>query len=184
MARRGRKRKTGTRTESGQLSRAGQGDKIMEVALAQRARVVGLRGKLTDQRLCTPLGILCLTGRLAADQERADLLHEAGRLYAEGVARYRWAHSIPSPHARSADMSDAPRGGSGADVDPARKRHIDAAYQDAFVALTDVGRLALLAVNDVAVHEREARADQLEQLILGLDSLATHYGLTRRRKSA
>lgn len=156
----------------------------MEVALAQRARVVGPRVNLKDQRLSTPLGVLCLTGGLSGDQEQADYLHEAGKLYAGCVARFRWSRGIPSPHARSADLSDAPKGGGDTDLSPARARHILEDYQEAFRALNDAGRPALLAVNDVAVHEREPRLDQLAPLRYGLQALAGHFGLTRRRKSA
>lgn len=180
---RGRKRKLAHREPNGRPKRASKGDAeagIMSVVLEQRAKVVGLKGHLRDHKIECPLGLLRYFNQID------DRQYDAGVEYRKVVGIMRRARAIPSPHARSVDLG-AVAGGSGEDrrdLEPEEYGRVLRRYQDAFRALSDAGRDAVLAVNELVVHERGIPAHQMAALEMGLNLLARHFGLDKREKSA
>lgn len=198
--RRGRKRKQGRRSMvTGDLVKVAVDYRALAGAQPHRA-CLPERFRL-DHRAGTVLGELLLTGRLAPHErdgkpsERALALYEAGERFSGIVRRYRAIIEAPG-RARSAwhvaddeeikkqrEMEDTSRGfdcpgeafcnlaGSCECVN----RKI--AYNNAHDVLECAGRLFLVTVNRVVVHDESCQAWQLPALIIGLGTLARDFGL-------
>jgi hypothetical protein len=148
----------------------------------QPHRVCLLERWREDHRAGTELGWLLLTGALGSPNgdgtlsERAQALHEAGRLFSGVVSRYR--AMIGSPRA----PGGAGKGyGCVADefCDPhsCECRYRTSAYNSAFEALSELGHRVQVIVSRVAVHDEPCYEDQVGALKIGLGALIRHFGL-------
>lgn len=179
----GRKRKGGKRHPGGQLIKP-QID--LKTRTSRQPHRRGLKDELrADERAESPLGRLMLREAINNDE------YDAGARYAFLVGEYRATIGAPRTGAGSgrgfeclavviADLLGKPgslRGSCGDEESCAclrrRKR-----YEDAFEALGDAGRGALMAVNRVSVQGAEPAAEEIVYLVAGLRALARHFGLT------
>lgn len=193
--RRGRKRSIGPREPNGRISRADreqQGPVILDEALAQRARAMGvvcmtvdakLRKAMQDEWAGYPLGRLRLLGKITDRQFRA------GASYA--ILRRRWDRlaEVPSRHAKVARLpiaSECPQDLAPQVIDLLvleRESDIDGAWLRAKLHLRKLQRLigpgeALAVLEAVCVDEAApAVRDWLPLLRLGLDRVAEHFRL-------
>jgi hypothetical protein len=176
LNRKGRKRKSGRRTASGQLTRKPLDYRAMAGEQPHRNWLpVGLR---TDERAGTVLGCLNLLNRISEHE------YEAGRRYSVIVGAYL-------------AMANAPRGtaGAGRGYDCSGEQNCSETRQlvgrtctcldrterfnRAYEAISrDGGRPAHIAVNWVAIQDRVCAPEHLKTLKLGLTALAGHFGLT------
>lgn len=193
--RRGRKRTVGKREPNGRISRADreqQGPVILDEALAQRARAMGvdcmtvdakLRKAMQDEWAGYPLGRLRLLGEITDRQFRA------GASYA--ILRRRWDRlaEVPSRHAKVARLpiaSECPQDLAPQVIDLLvleRESDMDGAWLRAKLHLRKLERLigqceAVAVLEAVCVEEAApAVRDWLPLLRLGLDRVAEHFRL-------
>lgn len=181
LNRKGRKRKSGRRTESGQLARKPVDYRAMAALQPHRSWLpAALR---TDEKAGTILGCLNLLNRIS-DHE-----YEAGRRYSVIVGAYL-------------AMANAPRGtaGAGKGYDCSGEQSCSETRQligqtcicldrterfnRAYEAISRRGgRPSHMAVNWVAIQDHPCGPDHLEALKLGLSALASHFGLTNHGNS-
>lgn len=177
----GRKRKAGKRHPGGQLVKP-QIDLKTRTSRQPHRRV--LKDELrTDERAASALGRLMLRDVIDNDQ------YDAGERYAFVVGEFRATINAPRATAGSGRgfeclarvIKDLASCGDADNCACLRRRR---RYEDAFEALHDAGRAALMAVNRVAVQGTEPTPEELVYLVVGLRALARHFGLTtapRRR---
>ncbi|KAA0582703.1 hypothetical protein [Azospirillum sp. Sh1] len=198
--RRGRKRSMGGREPSGRISRADreqQGPVILDEALAQRARAMGvecmtvdakLRKAMQDEWAGFPLGRLRLLGEITDRQFRA------GASYA--ILRRRWDRlaEVPSRHAKVARLpiaSECPQDLAPQVIDLLaleRESDMDGAWLRAKLHLRKLGRLIgqgeTVSVLEAVCVEEAAPAvrDWLPLLRVALDRVAEHFRLPPERE--
>lgn len=176
----GRKRKQGRRTACGDIAkpavdyRAMAGNQPHRVCLPERHR--------QDPRAGTELGWLLLTGALGSPNrdgslsERAQALHEAGRLFAGVVSRYR--SMIGSPRTTGgAGKGYGCVGDEFCDPRACECRRRTSAYNSAFEALGEMGHRVQVIVSRTAVHDEICGGDLVPALKIGLGALVRHFGL-------
>lgn len=129
-------------------------------------------GKVTDKRLDqraeSPLGRLCLAGRITRRE------YDAGRRFATIVARYRAVISAPDPLGQRI-------GGSGIPISDGEARERKEAYDEMFRALADAGHKSQRAVSRACVYGEAA--EDMDALRRGLSTLVEFFFLTPNRKS-
>ena len=195
MARRGRKRRAGRREANGRPQRQSrvltarvltaiekEADTLSVVREQPHRKKYGERFR--DQMVETELGRLCMDGVIALKQ------YDAGERYREIVIHMRRAIAAPKPTARSSAGILVETGGKIIDfdaIDPegAEKRanRARSEYADAYRALSEAGREAILAINDIVIEGHslyEARGGVFD-LMIGLNHLVRHFGLEGRR---
>lgn len=182
MARRGRKRKSGRRHPSGELVREARPDDRVRTSRQPHRRTVPEDSRL-DQRAESPIGRLCLQGRITDEQ------HDAGVRYAAVVGAYGAVIEAPAGTSGSgrgfACLAEQAGTARACAIDPggceclARKARYDRAYE----VLWAVGQRAAKAVARVAVWREECSRADLVYLVEGLTVLARHFGLTAGRRS-
>ena len=183
VVRKGRPRKTGYRHPCGQLIDPSK----TEVTEAEKAlaKVIAIRqphrqsvpaALRHDAAAENVLGRLFLGGKITREQ------HEAGKWYAGVVRRYR--QLIMAPNCNPGSISGATIVGSSGPIhiedDEAERRK--SVYNAAFELLDLIGQRVAKAVAHTAVHDRPA-GDGLKLLVMGLEALAVHRGLTKPKKS-
>lgn len=197
----GRPRKAGARHPSGQLVQKSKTEKQIDdrVRTSRQPHRRGLRADdRLDERAESPLGRLLLKGYLGAEffgrehriTEQAHLRNDAGTMYAQVVGAYR--STIEAPRAVSGsghgDSCIAERYGQADackwDPDSCACLKRRDRYMAAYEALAQAGRGVLIAVNRVAIHREAIGAEEMVNLVVGLDVLVRHFGLTPRRGGA
>jgi hypothetical protein len=130
----------------------------------------------SDERAGSTLGSLNILYRTSVLPNAnkpgvTDEQHEAGRRYAVIVGAYRAMIGAPRGDGGSG-RGYACRGEEGCYpcLCLARQKN----YSNAYEALAEAGRPAVMAVNAVAVHDQRADLDSLRA---GLTALARHFGL-------
>lgn len=180
----GRKRKTGPRHPCGQLVDPSKAEVTEKEKAVARAIAVNQPHRQDispslrhDAKATTVLGRLELGGKITREQ------YEAGDWYAGVVQRYRQV--IMAPNDSPGSITGVTIVGSGAplhiDDDEAKRRK--AVYDRAFETLDRIGQRVAKSVARVAVHNESPNCDMLALLIIGLEALAVHRGLTKPRKS-
>lgn len=184
IIRKGRERKPGHRHPCGQLidpSKAEVTEKERE-----KAKVTAMTH---PDRQCLPeklrhdakaenvLGRLDLTGKITREQ------YLAGKWYASVVRRYRQV--IMAPNANPRSIAGVTIVGSGGPVhidddEAARRKSV---YDTAFRLLDEKGQRVAKAVAHVAVHDRPIDREGIKLLVIGLEVLAIHRGLTKPKTS-
>lgn len=187
MGWRGRKRKAGRRHPSGQLAREAQPDDRLRTARQPHRRPLRQEDRMSEKAE-SPIGRLLLRGLLRRDGEQDDEnasgRYEAGALYAQVVGAYRSVIEAPKSVSGSGVGFDC---GATADKrnpctrDPCVCAYRKERYDGAFEALDKVGQRCARAVSRVAIHREELTPQESVYLLAGLDALAVHFGLTRRR---
>jgi hypothetical protein len=164
MASPGRKRKNAPRKPGGRLKQ--RACDRMETASSQpHRRGLSEKDKLDEKAEC-------LLGRMNLQKQISDAQYRAGAEFERVVARYRKVIDAPNPHPGSiAGVGAYGRSEISREECERRKQR----YDDAFEALGAVCRRSLMAVSDVAVHDRPARFE-MTYLRAGLDALAGHFG--------
>lgn len=177
--RKGRLRKVGVaRHPSGQIVRIDRAPDDRKRTSRQPHRRVLPEGERMSEKAESPLGRLHLQGIVTAAQ------YDAGELYYRIVVAYR-------------SVIDGPRlvvGGAGGggrslrcggECDPNLETcacmKYRAKYDAAYCALAKVGRRPQLVVNRMAAHREEISQHDVAYLKIGLDALALHFALIRRR---
>ncbi len=136
----------------------------------------------------SPLGRLYLAKLLRSredaerDDEPARDRYNAGTMYAFAVGAYRAV--IGAPNGTAGGGRGYPCDTVVCALDPGKCECLrrKARYNNAFEALSDVGRRQLLAVNRVVAHREAIAPEEMVYLIEGLEALVWHFGLTRRRR--
>ena len=194
-ARRGRPRlRNVLRTPSGQISRGraqrelNEGQ-VMETALRQRIGKYGLDSKnARRQEAGYVLGRIYLDDRLGDHSKQSGLSHvrlEAGKRYAEDMARYFGLTGIPFPSTRAQNLF-AVSGHDGEDsaarvsaTRAATKRMMD--LEGCLLACHWQGRHVATTVRNICLIDiDEARGwpeHMMEWLRIGLDALVMFYGI-------
>ena len=176
VARRGRKRKTTKRYPSGDPVREKQPDDRVRTARQPHRRVLKEADRMSEQAE-SPLGRLCLRGIIS---EQA---LEAGNRFTAIVGAYRATIEAPASTARSAGGRNPCHVSSTGFCDPrdclclGNKERYDAAFE----ALSRAGQRPAKVVARVAVHREEITREDLVYLVIGLNALARHFGLTAAR---
>jgi hypothetical protein len=176
VERRGRKAKPGKRYPSGDIVQQREVMEARVIAFRQPHRQEAPESKRDDPKATWPLGILNLIGRVT------DVQYQAGVYYGGDVRRYR-AHYLadvpdPSPSSIAGFMQPSHSGGRGEiDVADIKKK-----YESAVEAVMGAGQRAAKAVARMAVFGERCPIGLEHHLILGLDKLVLHYGLTRRNR--
>lgn len=170
MSRAGRKRKRGYREPNGRLQR--HEDVFATVRAQPHRRRYG--DAFRDQRAECELGRLFMDGKIEGAQ------YQAGVMYRAVVLAMRRAIMAPNPFPGSIDiLSGISAASHRNDNNDAGDNHARSIYADTFRSLTDAGRPATLATNDIVVHDKalnEARGT-VTDLLHGLNILARHFGL-------
>ena len=172
MAKRGRKKKAGPRQPNGQLRRAK--DYGTPELMEKRMRAVGGGDPVAAACMLTQLGP---KGRkvITQDQENAGLRFAALHRKAVGM----------SLHAKGIAFDDDKRGHYGLDESDFQieraQQHV-AAWREARELVKGDSRQTLDACMNVACYERAPSSPA--RLLIGLDLLALHFGMTERRKEA
>lgn len=184
--RRGRKRRAGRRERSGRLARSSRQEReqVSRDNAYSVAREQPHRKKYGDQfgdwRAENELGRLYLDKVITQEQ------FEAGNKYREIVGRMRRAISAPRAVPKSSAGTLIGPTGTVIELDAERADRARSEYADAYRSLSDMGRDATLAVNDVVIEDRniyeEARAGIFD-LKAGLNGLVNHFGLAGRRRA-
>lgn len=198
MARRGRKRKTGKRTDSGALQRPTTRRARQEAkhdprkgGVEARQRVYALSDAQADRPEATDvIGRVFLTGALSAATD--DIVREvesrrrleAARLYED--AHHQYARSLDVKRIRSGSViNDAPQGGhDGSDpfadeIHEAWCAKAKANFMGARRALNQSGDYMAMMIVDAIVLEDAPMLDWAETLHVGLDALAEYYLLPK-----
>lgn len=176
MARAGRKRKLGTRYESGDIVPQPRVSREIVASLQPHRQWLPEHLRLSPKAE-NFLGRLNLYGTVTDDQ------YEAGRRFAEIVQKYRSV--IGAPKSNPASISgEFVRGSFELDEDECLARKI--AYNWAVEAFSKAvvggvtspsnSQMALKAVSRVAVHGEECPTS-VDYLIAGLDCLIGHFGI-------
>jgi hypothetical protein len=179
----GRKRHSGARYPCGQLMDPAKAPVTEEekaiakvIAIRQPHRQDVPAELRHDAAAENVLGRLFLSEKITREQ------HEAGKWYAGVVRRYR--QLIMAPNCNPGSISGVTIVGSGGPVhiedDEAERRK--SIYNAAFELLDGIGQRVAKAVAHTAVHDRPA-GDGLKLLVIGLEALAAHRGLTKPKKS-
>jgi hypothetical protein len=185
LARRpGRKRKSGKRHPSGRLAEVRPDLQTRTSRQPHRRKVPD--GDRLDQRAESALGRL----NLRKDREGNPLITNeqrvAGDLYARAVGAYRSVIEAPSGTAGSGRGSSCVEywkaGACREDPDNCSCLRAKARYDRAYEAVLDAGQRAAKTVARVAVQGEEPQREDLVYLVLGLNVLARHFGLTAARK--
>lgn len=169
----GRKRKNGDRKPCGRLTQILEDRRTP--ALATRARDAALAGMI-DQHWGSPIGQLFLRKEISAVQ------FDAASKYAHLRAASDKEQGLPFRAARAINYA-ALKIRTSADENTGNKTVIDACKE----AEQAVGKNteALKALQMVVIEEAwPAGYEQRRALIIGLDRLCIHWGLTRQGKSA
>lgn len=182
----GRKRKEGKRTASGQLSRSkgerakrGQHD-VRSVALAQPHRAWLAENRRTDQRAESEIGRLCLGGRITEAQ------YWAGDRWARLIGEFHQVLATPMPTGSMLGrmVADPVRGDREGDVGAAerpeteeeRRERVLVQHDGAMRALRRLGvdsRDVFAAMESIVIHGRPAGEQKdLDALRAGLTQLA------------
>jgi hypothetical protein len=176
IVRTGRKRKSGRRHPNGEL--VSERIDVMAIAIKHPERQGVKEADRLDQRAGTPLGRLRLRRVITSEEV------EAARKYARAARLYHHVIQAPPPNAPSLDIM---RGGGGGRPLPgvseiqSRMENYNAAFEALYKG---AGHQAARAVARVAVYDELVPAGAtVDDLIRGLSTLATHYGLTNSRKS-
>lgn len=174
LNRKGRKRKSGRRTKSGDLVLVHPNYQTMAAEQPHR-RWLPEAHRLSE-KAGTVLGGLNLIGRISNDQ------YEAGRRFSVIVGAYRSVIGAPR------GTSDGGKGYAcvGSAACPAETCICLARtnkYNRAYEALWDGGQLATKAVNRTAVHDEPCPEHNMDLLRWGLDALAKHFGLTGKGRN-
>lgn len=209
MARRGRKRKAGSRHPSGQLVRERAPDDRV-----RSSRQPHRRGLSEDDRFSEKAE--SMLGRFNLRHIISDAEHDAGALYAAVVGAYRSVIEAPRATSLRAVVepervldADEPVAGAptcpaafaeaserivkiggvpvtvrrwpcGGDAQECPCAKKKARYDGAFAAVIGAGQRAAKAVARVAVHGEAIAAEDFVYLTRGLGALARHFGLTGR----
>lgn len=188
LNRKGRKRKSGRRTESGAVIRAVPVDyRAMASVQPHRIRLPeALRG---DEKAESVLGCLNLIYRISKRTAGnrpgiTDEQYEAGRRYSVLVGAYQALIGSPRSTAGSGNGGHACVTGAcdkcRATTDHYMRAH-EAIGRDC-MGIPRIARQTHAAVNWVVIEGNLCNADQLEWLRRGLTALARHFGLTNHRK--
>jgi hypothetical protein len=183
VVRKGRPRKPGHRHPCGQLidpskAEVTEAEKAFAkvIAIHQPHRRDVPESQRHDAKAGTVLGRLELGGKITREQ------FLAGEWYAGVVRRYRQV--IMAPNCNPGSISGATIVGSGGPVhiedEEAQRRK--SVYDAAFELLDRIGQRVAKAVAHTAVHDRPA-GDGLNLLLIGLEALAVHRGLTKPKNS-
>lgn len=172
----GRKRKSGRRHPSGKIDQRHPDDKkLAELQPHRRHLPADCR---SSEKAGYPLGDLNLRGILSNQQ------HEAGQRYAAIVGRYRAVIGSPMATAKSGRGFDC--AGACVVTEACECRSRKTSYDRVYEALRASGQRALVAVNNIAVHQNELDLSDWARVmwtVVGLDALVTYFGLTNGRKS-
>src|SRR5262245_57398518 len=171
-ARYGRPRKNRPRQKNGHLKRA-PAVSLREIAATMPHRR-GLGDNATSQLAETELGRMCLRGEISREQYLAgETLAGQWRAYLatlggpqspkNGQGRRFSCDGCPVPEIRKYCKCD----------------HIRRICGQTLVMLSLAGWPAQRAVQTVAIYDRQCPFDALEDLRVGLSSLAEHFGLTK-----
>lgn len=184
MSRAGRKRKHAQRQPNGQPYRPPEDVRRVVRDQPHRRRYSNMpnnQGDLShDQRAECELGRLSLEGLIEPHH------YEAGVQYRSAILNMRAAIGAPPGTPQSLDFNRGGGKGNAREEDEEAAKRANRArsvYADAYVALGDAGRDAVLAVNDLVVWDR-SRAEirgGMGNLHRGLTALAKHFGLLGRR---
>lgn len=176
VVRKGRKRKSGPRHPCGQLVDGTKIDTKVIAFLQPHRRDVAPELR-HDALAGTMLGRLQLGGKITKEQ------HDAGDWYAGVVRRYRQVIMAPNPSPGS--IAGVQIVGSSGPMfiedDEAKRRK--STYDSAFEVLDAKGQRVAKAVAHTAVNDRAADGDALKLLVIGLEALAIHRGLTKPNRS-
>jgi hypothetical protein len=176
--RKGRKRKSGRRTASGDIARVAVDYRSMAAAWPDR--------QCLPEALRTSEKAGSVIGRLNLLKAISDEMYEAGRRYAQIVGAYL-------------SMANAPRGmagsGRGYDCTGAATCPVDTCvclkrtqnYNDAYTSVSKAGtpaqgRSAHMALKRAVIFDEILPDNMIDPLKLGLSALARHFGLTNQRK--
>lgn len=180
VARAGRKRKSGNRKASGDLIRDKQPDDRVRTARQPHRRTVRAEFRMSEHAE-SPLGRYMLRWLITEQQM------QAGIRFAVVVGAYR--SIIEAPAGTSVADSGA-RGECYVNTDGfcnptdcrcLRKRE---QYDSAFEALSTAGQRPAKTVARVAVHREAIAREDLVYLVIGLNALARHFGLTHGQPGA
>lgn len=186
MSRAGRKRKHVQRQPNGQPSRSRPAARedarrvVRDQPHRRRYRNTDDGDLSHDHRAECELGRLLLEGEIEPHQ------YEAGVQYRSAVRNMRAAIGAPPGTPQAQDFNRGGGKGNAREEDEEAAKRANRArsvYADAYAALGDAGRDAILAVNDLVVWDRsrtEIRGG-IESLKRGLTMLARHFGLLGRR---
>ena len=172
MAKRGRKKKAGPRQPNGQLRRGK--DYGTPELMEKRMRAVGGGDPVAAACMLTRLGP---KGRkvITQDQENAGLRFAS--LYQRRVRVARFEKGLSFDGSRAGHDP-----GAESDEDVRQSEQIKAAYTAAKAVLQMHSRQTLDAATNCCCYERAPSSPA--RLLVGLDLLALHFGLTERRKEA
>lgn len=182
MSRAGRKRKYVQRQPNGQPYRPPEDARRVVRDQPHRRRYSNTpKGDLShDHRAECELGRLSLEGLIEPHH------YEAGVQYRAAVRNMRAAIGAPPGTPQALDFNRGGGKGNAREEDEEAAKRANRArsvYADAYAALGDAGRDAILAVNDLVVWDR-SRAEirgGIESVKRGLTALAKHFGLLGRR---
>lgn len=175
MARPGRKRKATVKRSKGRIAiadRAPKDDPVSTVR-AQRLRDGATMDNWRDQMRGSCLGRLLIKRCITTRQ------FEAGERWAGLVHRYAKAAGIPAPTPKAVDLN-AIRGAYHGLDDPEELKRLHRVYDDAYAALHDAGRYALVSVTECCIRDE---MPLLTSLRIGLDALADHFGIATIQKA-
>lgn len=186
--RKGRKRKSGRRTNSGALARK---PIDYRAAVARQPHRIRLPEALRcDEKAESVLGCLNLIYRISKRTEGnrpgiTDEQYEAGRRYAVLVGNYLAMVGAPRSTAGSGRGGHECMTGACSECQAATDRYMRAheAIGRACMGIPRIYRQTHAAVNWVVIDDNLCNAEQLEWLKRGLSALADHFGLTNHRKS-
>ena len=184
VVRKGRKRKPGYRHSCGQLidpskAEVTEAEKALAkvIAIHQPHRREVPESQRHDAKAGTQLGRLQLRGLISHEH------YLAGEWDAGVVRRYR--QLIMAPNCNPGSISGVTIVGSGGPIhiedDEATRRK--SVYDAAFELLDAIGQRVAKAVAHTAVHDRPA-GDGLRLLVIGLEALAVHRGLTKPKNAS
>lgn len=167
--RKGRKRKSGRRTESGQLARVSVDYRVMAESWPHRRDVPA--AQRSSERAESVLGRLNLNTRINGPE------YEAGRRFAVIVGAYRAV--IGTPRGMSGSGKGYACNPSACLMDSAHClcELRTARFRDATRALQLAGQNAYNFTYRTAVTDLECQTDALVHLRAGLSVLAKHFGL-------
>lgn len=170
--RKGRKRKSGYRTPSGQLVRQYVDYRKMAAEQPHRRDLPG-RARLS-QEATTSLGRLHLFGKIP----EAWVL--AGYEYARRIGAYRATTSGPRATAGNGHWGGCNPDLCRADMAECECDRRTKAYQELFEVVNKCGRRVERVVNKIVAHDEELGGFELNLLSIGLEALARHLRLAER----
>lgn len=170
MARAGRKRKIGAQREANGRAQRVYENPRQQVAEQPHRVVVPVQFR-EFQEAESEFGRLMLLKKITPAQ------HEAGKLYAALASQYRVVKGYPPLHPQAIDLTSV-RGGEGGEMASHIIKSVADRYNRAFESIS--GQKSQKAVAYYAVFERPIDTlDGLGLLIIGLNSLVSHFGIDR-----